>query len=356
MIFNNSFFYPFIVIASFISSTANGNPYWYQYGESPVLMEYSNNGATQTLNFLYYKKGMLVAEIDGGFGEVSMPVGVQMARQLKVNIPGIAKARSLVNQGNQVGALKILRKSVYPLIKFSRLPEEFSQLHSANILLLESLIQAEKLAEAKYLLAKIPLESTSLQYSEKAIELLNKYTLIRDWDSVIEMTRSIPHKDDYAVNIKVIMNSADNLRSAGKFNAVIPIYQSIQEDIDPSLQKNLQIWLAYSLVLADRQKEATSLIDSIEKPNIEDKIFSLYQLLIGARAHRDKDYSKALDLLTRGFVRAQTSYSWVPEKLFLIGDCYLQIGDSIAAKNVWKELTILYPNSPWVDQVPTTNI
>ncbi|MAS64725.1 MAG: hypothetical protein CL815_05840 [Coraliomargarita sp.] len=341
----------FIALTLLSSAAVYGNSYWYQYGESPVLMEYSNNGAMQTLNFLYYKEGMLVAEIDGGFGEVSMPVGEQMARQLKVSIPGITKAKSLVNKGNLIGALKILRKSVYPLIKFSRLPEEFTQLHSANKILLRSLIQSDKLDEAKYLLAKIPLEYASLQYSELAIELLNKYTLIKDWDSVIEITRSLPHKNDHAANIKVIMDSADKLRSAGRYDAVILLYQSIQKDMDTSLQKNLQIWLAYSLVLADRQKEASSIIDGIEKPNIEDDIFSLYQLLIGARAHRSGDYTKALDLLTRGFVRTQTSYSWVPEHLYLIGDSYLQSGDSIAAKNVWKELTILYPKSPWAGKV-----
>ena len=112
--------YLFIVLTSLLSAAVYGNSYWYQYGESPVLMEYSNNGAMQTLNFLYYKEGMYVVEIDGGFGEVSMPVGEQMARQLKVSIPGIAKAKSFVNQGNQIGAIEILRKSVYPLIKFSR--------------------------------------------------------------------------------------------------------------------------------------------------------------------------------------------------------------------------------------------
>ena len=342
--------YLFIALSTLFSAALYGYSYWYQYGESPVLMQYNNNGAMQTLNFLYYKEGMLVAEIDGGFGEVSMPVGKQMARQLKVSIPGIAKAKSLVNQGNQIGALKILRKSVYPLIKFSRLPEEFTQLHSANKILLQSLIQSDQLEEAKYLLAKIPLEHASLQYSEIAIDLLNKYTLIKDWDSVIQITRSLPHKNDYAANIKIIMNSADKLRSAGRYDAVISIYQSIQKDVDPSLQKNLQIWLAYSLVLADRQKEASSIIDGIERPNIEDEIFSLYQLLIGARAHRSGDYTKALDLLTRGFVRTQTSYSWVPEHLYLIGDSYLQSGDSIAANNVWKELSILYPSSPWAEK------
>ena len=78
---------------------------------------------------------------------------------------------------------------------------------------------------------------------------------------------------------------------------------------------------------------------------MEDRLFSLYQTLHGTLAHRNKDYSQALDLLTRGFVRAQSSYPWVPEMLYLIGECYRIKDDPNAARNVWTELTTLYPES-----------
>jgi TolA-binding protein len=48
--------------------------------------------------------------------------------------------------------------------------------------------------------------------------------------------------------------------------------------------------------------------------------------------------------------------------LYLIGDCYVQAEDTIAAKNVWSEITVLYPNSPWatraaesLSQLPTSD-
>ena len=89
------------------------------------------------------------------------------------------------------------------------------------------------------------------------------------------------------------------------------------------------------------------MIDSMEEPEAKDRLFSLYKLLQGSREHRNGNYGDALDVLTRGFVRAQTSYVWVPEMLYLIGDCYARAEDSTAACNVWSEITVLYPESPW---------
>lgn len=39
------------------------NSYWIEYGNEPVLIQQQNNGATQTLKFVAFQDGMLVAEL-----------------------------------------------------------------------------------------------------------------------------------------------------------------------------------------------------------------------------------------------------------------------------------------------------
>ena len=85
----------------------------------------------------------------------------------------------------------------------------------------------------------------------------------------------------------------------------------------------------------------------MDEPSTEDPLFSLYKLLHGSREHYKENYDRALDVLTRGFVRAQTSYTWLPEMLYLIGDCYAKVEHNTAARNVWTEITVLYPDSIW---------
>ena len=59
-----------------------------------------------------------------------------------------------------------------------------------------------------------------------------------------------------------------------------------------------------------------------------------------------QSYERALDILTRGFVRAQTSYTWVPEMLYLIGDCYLRSDEVEAAQCVDRNINFV-SDSVW---------
>ncbi|MGB0289732.1 MAG: tetratricopeptide repeat protein [Opitutales bacterium] len=337
---------PFILLAQ--------NPYWNEFGNKPVFIEQNNSGNRQMLKFVAYRDNMLVAEMklnnpDGStsIAEIAQPVSESMVRTLNFQIKALRKAYQLIDGGNHIGAVKLLRPQVYPLVKFHQVPESFIQLHQPVRLLIDSLIKAGELAEAEDLLNRIALEKVDLQYSENAQALLLAYQQQEDFDSLARVAGTLPVSGAYAGNIRPLINAADALRGAGYYDAVVPLYRAIQSVVDPSVKKNIDLWLAYSLVLANQLEEANILIEGIAEPQPGDSLFSLYKLLHGSRLHRMERYGEALDTLTRGFVRAQTSYSWVPEMLYLIGDCYLRAEDPVAAKSVWLEVVALYPRSPW---------
>jgi len=331
---------------SLLQSSFAQNQYWDTYGNRPVLIEQVNNGASQTLKFVSFEDGMLVAELEGGVGTVALPVSESMVSTLRLSLD-TATAYNMFRSGNYTGSIKLLRPQAYPLIKFAQVPETFTTLHVAVRTLIESLIRAGIYPEAEDILTRISLDKADIKYSQTAIELLNAYITAGDYDAAARLAQSIPVEGKYAANIRPIVDTADALRAAGQYDAVIPLYQTIETIVTEDARKNVRMWLAYSLVLADRLDEANLIIEKLEQPATKDRLFSLYQLLLGSRAHSAKDYSKALDMLTRGFVRAQTSYVWVPEMLFLIGDCYAKIEDNTAAHNVWTEIATLYPSSPW---------
>lgn len=330
------------------------NTYWNEFGNKAVFVEQNNNGNRQMLKFVAYRDNMLVAEMklsnpDGSssIAEISQPVSESMVKTLNFKIKALSQAYQLIDSGNHLGAAKMLRPQVYPLVKFHRVPESFIQLHQPVRLLIESLINAGELAEAEDLIRRIDLGKVDLKYSENAQALLQAYKELEDFEGLARVAEFLPANDSYAVNISSLIDAADALRGAGYYDEVVPLYRAMQPVVGPSAKKNIDLWLAYSLVLANQLEEATPLIDSIEEPEPGDSLFSLYKLLYGSRMHQLENYSEALDTLTRGFVRAQTSYSWVPEMLYLIGDCYLRAEDPIAAKNVWLEVVALYPDSPW---------
>jgi len=330
------------------------NPYWTEFGDQPVFIQQNNNGAVQTLKFVNFVDGMLVAELDGGVGEISLPVSESMVRTLQLDTSKMPEINRMIISGNPTGALTLLRPIAYPLIKFHQVPESFNQLHTPIRTLIDTLIRAEELEEAYDLINRIQLDQVGIKYSESAIALMNAYLSKEDFDSAANMTKLIPVKGQYVSNIRPIIDAADALRAAGQYEAVIPLYRQIETIVPEDVKKNVQMWLAYSLVLADRVEEATPIIEALEEPEPNDRLFSLYKLLQGSREHRGANYGDALDVLTRGFVRAQTSYVWVPEMLYLIGDCYNRSEDTLAARNVWTEIAILYPDSPWARRAETS--
>jgi tetratricopeptide (TPR) repeat protein len=325
------------------------NAYWTEYGNQPVYVQQVNGRAKNTLTFVDFKDNMLVAEmtIDGNVAEMSLPVSESMVNTLRFNISEMQQANKMIQQGNDVGAAKVLRAKVYPLVKFHQVPELFSQLHSPLRTLISSLISAGELAEADDLISRIALDKVDIKYSQLAIQLMHAYLAEENFEAAARIARELPKSGEYTANITQVVSAADALRGAGEYEAVIPLYREIEGSVDEEMRMNVRMWLAYSLVLADRVDEASPMIDSMEEPAANDRLFSLYKLLQGSREHRNKNYAAALDVLTRGFVRAQTSYVWVPEMLYLIGDCYMRAEDPTAARNVWSEITMLYPDSPW---------
>jgi ribosomal protein L22 len=330
------------------------NSYWIEYGNEPVLIQQNNNGATQTLKFVSFQDGMLVAELEGGVGEISLPVSESMVRTLRLDNSKMPEIERMIRRGSYTPALDLLRPKVYPLIKFHQVPESFTQLHAPIRSLINTLIKAKEYNEAHDLLNRVRLDKVGIKYSQSAIALMDAYLSDGDSDKVAEMTEIIPVVGQYAVNIRPVVDAADTLRAAGKYEAVIPLYRQIETVVSDDVKKNVQMWLAYCLVLADRVDEATPMIEALEEPEPNERLFSLYKLLQGSRAHRSENYGQALDVLTRGFVRAQTSYDWVPEMLYLIGDCYARSEDKLAARNVWTEIAILYPESPWANSAESS--
>jgi tetratricopeptide (TPR) repeat protein len=337
----------------FAGSSLAENAYWTKMGSAPVYMQQVNNGAKQTLKFLDYKDDMLLLEMDlgdGNVGQMSMPVSETMARTLRFDLDEMQQAHNLIRQEKYSDVITLLRPKVYPLIKFHKVPELLTQLHYPIRTLLDSLISNGDLDEADDLIARLALDNIDLKYSDIAIRLMHAYLEEGNNDAAARIARDLPKSGAYAANITQVVRAADALRGAGEYEAVIPLYREIEDSVPEDVRKNVRMWLAYSLVLADRVDEATPMIDAMAEPAATDRLFSLYKLLQGSRDHRNKDYRSALDVLTRGFVRAQTSYIWVPEMLFLIGDCYAQSEDLVAARNVWSEITVLYPDSPWAER------
>ncbi|MEM7790740.1 MAG: hypothetical protein AAF546_05000 [Verrucomicrobiota bacterium] len=324
--------------------------YWKLYGDKPIIVQQNNGGSKQNLKFIKFENGMLVAELDGGAAEVSLPVNDTMAATLSYRIPKMKLIRGFIQQENYQEALKLMRPEIYPLIKFHEVPESFRKIHDPLRMLLRVLVSGGEYDEAGYILSKIQLNKVDIRYSRFAANLIDLYIEMQQLDKATEIANSLPIDDIYAENITKLVDLADSLRAASQYKTVIPIYEAILPVVPEESQLSMKMWLAYCLTLDGQEEKGTRIFNELEEPEPGNRYFSLYKLLEGSRLYRADQYGRALDILTRGFVRARTSYDWIPEMLFLIGDCYAKADDNSAAGNVWEEIATLYPSSPWAER------
>ncbi|MFP4166128.1 MAG: tetratricopeptide repeat protein [Opitutales bacterium] len=342
-----------VLCAGSSTSLAAENPHWEKHADKPVEIVQKRDGSSQTLEFVDFEDGKVMASIGEDEGEISMSVSESMAGRLELDLGIMSEVEDLIEDEEYGEALSMLRPKVYPLIKFIKLPEGFKDLHETIQELLKTLIRADEKDEALDLIERIPLEEIDPEYSAIAIVLVNKLLEDGDSEKAAGLAGDIPVTGKYRRNIQSILDAAHKLRGEEQFDKVIPLYRVIEEASPDSMKPFVRMWLAYSLILDERSDEAQSIFESIEPPDPNQRYFSLYKLLQGTFYYKKEQYRDALDNMTRGFVRAHTASAWVPEMLYFIGDCYRQLNNRNAAKNVWKEATVLYPDSPWAEKAET---
>ena len=135
----------FIVLSLGFSLTVLAdNPYWADLGTKPVYVEQSNGRAKNKLKLIDFKDNMLVTEmtLDGNLAEMSLLANESLFKTLQFNLPEMRQANNLIRNDNYAGVVKLLRPVVYPLVKFSQVPELFTQLHSPLRALIDSLISS----------------------------------------------------------------------------------------------------------------------------------------------------------------------------------------------------------------------
>lgn len=325
--------------------------YWQQYGQNAVSMEFRGAQDYEALDFMAYRDGMLVAAVDQGDVEIALPMGRLLAQNLRFQFPELQNARDHINAQDYEAALTILRPKVYPLIKFHLVPEAFTQMHEPIRLLIDTLVTAGHRAEANAIFQHLTLDRVAPAYSRSAHRLLKAHIQYNEHPQAATLCMRLPLAEPYQLNQTAALNTADALRSSGHYTEIIPIYQKLEPHVSGHQLQNLQMLLAYSLILSGQPAQADERIANIPKPTKDQNLFSLYQLLQGSKLHQQGHHTQALDTLTHGYVHATSDQNWLPEMLYLIGDCYAQIKQTAAAQNTWQELTTLHPKSPWAERV-----
>lgn len=325
------------------------NPFWEAHANQPILAKLINGQKQQSITLKGYQDSILTAEIsiNGSVAEVGMPANAVLARQLRIPVPEMQAIHQLIRNKKYAEALEKIRPSAYPLLKYSALPSDYKVVHQLLFTLLQTLIENQQLNEADDLIQRIALQQAPLGYSRIALRLINAQIQMGYHVTASERLASLPLDGQKSQNMPFFIKSVHALRDAQQFKLAIPLYQSIEKKLADETRVSIRLWLSYCYARIGEKAASQKLLLSHRIKNKKATNFPLYKLVDGTNAYQTEKYHEALDHLSMGFVYSQSSDEWVPEMLYVMGDCYLKTGNSIGARNVWREITQLYKNTPW---------
>ena len=287
--------------------------------------------------------------------------------------------------------LPLLRPTMYKLLLYLEIPQEFFQIHDACLVYVQALIAMEQFDEAFYILSRLKLsildEFGYREFSELSLELAGK--MIAANPKSAKMARALLQKvtirnntGDHAAYLKL----ADSLRTQGLYTDAISEYARLTPIVMKSpgspYSEILRIWPVYCYVKLYEQYSKAAIRDkryldyankyfntalqTVKKldenpPPRQSGEYSLYKLVRslirvqyarrfeaqGSSVQAAEYYRQSVLEVTEGIISARVGLSWLPESLMMAGNAYEKLELFDPARNVYKQVSIFFKSTKW---------
>lgn len=322
-----------------------------QYGKARVRVQLRvPGGAAQEWFLTGLENAMLEVALANGDAMALSLEDPSLQSRLVFQVADISLLSTLQNARNFEGVLRLLRPSVYPLLRFADLPAGYVQFYDPIDMLLGTLIEADELGEAAAILRNNPGLLTQARFQRRVFALIEALASKGESAEAVSLLALIPLEEVPQGLKNALLSFAYRLRVAGEYQALVPVYESMIPMLDGAQKTEAQIWLAYCFINTGERAKGEALLQQMEQPQTSDESFGLYQLLSGYSLYQAGEYAAALDVFSRGLVYASSVDAWIPEISYYIGNCYRELGNATAARNTYTEIFRLWPENPWAQR------
>ena len=248
--------------------------------------------------------------VKGEYGELTVPVGEQTWRGLQPVIEEFDKIDVMLRRGEYQEVLPLIRREIYPYLKFATLPREFTQIHR--------------------LIERLFLVLDQNQLNEEIVHLIGEYPAVARQQSLHPM----------------LIAALDKVRAKGQFAKMAGVYGGIAANVE-ELRQEATAMRAYCQAQAGDLDGAERTLQQLGELTPDDEAFSERQLAMGIISLLRDQPREALDAMSRGLVHANPTDGWIPEATFFIGDAYQLIEKYDAALGAYQEVFKLDLNPDW---------
>ena len=259
--------------------------------------------------------------------------------QIKQGKPGLAERALPVIRQKAAPFLDVMELSVLP---GNHLPAVYSYL--------DALRAAQQWAEAVEVATQIPLTAAPPEALQRIGTLALDLHRAGQGDQLQRLHRYIEAPSGYSArHVAQLMDLADQWREAGVYVTAHELYRKVRRYAGP-LQTRAQLWVGYcSFYLGEEIVPATFLGD-LPEMDVTTPGYSLRELIKARLRLREEEYDAAMRSAAEGKTYASPADSWYPELLFVLANLYDEFEMEGASEAARRELSILFPSSPWAGE------
>ncbi len=281
-------------------------------------------------------------------GELSIPLSNPALRLYYPPPPSFSAGRQHLVAGRFSRAASEMRTEAYPLIRYLRVsPRAFESGHTFFGQFFEALVRAEEYDEAAQILTALPFENLTPQTFGWAMRVIEHVANQGREDETINLLGRVPISDTHPHYQPILMRLAGRLVENEHYEQALYIYQRLQDLERESIRLEATLWTAYTNIKLGRLETARLFLAQAGDLDRLQREFSLARLVSGRIYLEEKDIPRAMQNLSQGVVYAEVNYPWTPELFFLTASSYRDLDQRAVAREIFREVTLLFTNSPW---------
>ena len=252
-----------------------------------------------------------------------------------------------LEQGQFLKALPAIEKHAAPFVEYATLVHLPGNLTPTLLSYIDALTLAARWDHTVEVVESIPLEKApsvalrTLARTLLTIENGNEADAVKDIQEHILNTTGFTD-----AHLAELMTLADKWRDRGNYLRAFELYRKVQA-IEGVNQTQARLWVAYCSFYLGHDLVPEVFLENLPEMEQETAGFSLKELIKARLALRSGDYAAAMRSASEAKVYANAIDPWYPELLYTVALAYKEIGMLEAAKIVYQELTILFPETPW---------
>jgi hypothetical protein len=253
-------------------------------------------------------------------------------------------------QGAAERALPIIRREAAPFLDVMELSVLPGNHLPAIYSYLDALRAVKQWAEAVEVATKIPLAEAPPEALQRIGDLALDLHEAGEADLLQRLHAHVEAPSAYSSrHVAQLMHLADQWREAGVYSNAYELYRKVQRREGP-LQTRAQLWVGYCSFYLGQELVPETFLSELPEMEVTTPGYSLRELIKARLRLRDKEYDAAMRSAAEGKTYSSPADSWYPELLFVLANLYAEFEMEDASEAAHRELSILFPSSPWAKE------